>query len=69
MKNVTFIINVIKPTQETGFVKSVSSRGKLTITTDKRKAKHYRNEDAVMYDLDLLANYTIEGYNFYYNFE
>ncbi len=69
MKTVSYIINVIQPNQEQGFIKSVSAEtGKFTITKQKSKAKKYKNEDYAMYDLDLLANYVMQGYNFYYDF-
>ena len=69
MKTVHYVINVIQPNQEQGFIKSVSVKtGKVTITQKKSEAKKYKNEDYAMYDLDLLADYVMQGYNFYYDF-
>ena len=42
--------------------------GKFTITQKKSEAKKYKNEEYAMYDLDLLADYVMQGYNFYYDF-
>ncbi len=69
MKTVSYIIHVVQPNQETGYIESVSAaKGTFTTTKNKTKAKHYKNEDYAMYDLDLLATYVMQGYNFYYDF-
>ncbi len=61
-----YIIVVMAPNQENGYVKSVTDYGKLTVTKDRNKAKKYRSEEYAMYDIDLLAEYVMQGYNFYY---
>ena len=71
MKQVKYVIIVIHPNQEQSYVKRVSAgtgTGKLTTTKNKSEAKKYKNEDYAMYDLDLLAEYVLQGFSFYYDF-
>lgn len=67
MKRINYVIVVVSPNQEKGYVQRISAKGNMTVTKDKTKAKSYKNEDYVMYDLDRLAEYVLQGYNFSYD--
>ena len=67
MKAIRFVLVVVMPTQERAYVKSVSYKnGTFKYVKTKKAAKTYKSVDYVTYDIDALAHYVMQGYNFYY---